>query len=115
LSAITGLGIDNIDILVSANEPPALDGSGLPFFKTLLKAGVRRYPDAPKRYLRIPGEVTYEDKGSSYRAVPAEHFEIKATLLHDHPLVPKLELSIRVDSESYVSELAAARTFCFEH
>ncbi|HVE13148.1 MAG TPA: UDP-3-O-acyl-N-acetylglucosamine deacetylase [Elusimicrobiota bacterium] len=115
LSALTGLGIDNADVLVSANEPPAMDGSSIPFFKALLKAGIRRYPDFPKRYLHIAGEVVYEDRGSVYRAVPAEHFEIKATLLHDHPLLPKLELSVRVDPETYVSELAPARTFCFEH
>ena len=114
LSALTGLGIDNADVLVTTNEPPAMDGSALPFFKALLKAGITRY-DEPKRYLVIPEEVTYEDKGSTYRAVPAEHFDIKASLIHDHPLVPRLDLSVRVDQESYVAELAGARTFCFEH
>lgn len=114
LSALTGLGIDNADVLVSANEPPAMDGSALPFFKALLKAGVKRY-DEPKRYLVIPEEVTYEDKGSIYRAVPSDHFDIHASLIHDHPLVPRLDLSIRVDQESYIAELAGARTFCFEH
>ncbi|PCI35158.1 MAG: UDP-3-O-[3-hydroxymyristoyl] N-acetylglucosamine deacetylase [Elusimicrobia bacterium] len=114
LSALVGLGIDNVDILVSTNEPPAMDGSSLPFFKALLTAGITRYTEA-KRYLVIPEEVTYEDKGSVYRAVPGEHFDIKASLIHDHPLVPRLDLSVRVDQESYVAELAGARTFCFEH
>lgn len=115
LSALTGLGIDNCDILVTANEPPILDGSALPFFQALLNAGIKHFPDHPKRYLHIPDEITYEDKGSSYRATPAEHFEVQATLLHDHPLVPKFEIELRVDRESYASELANARTFCFEH
>ncbi|MBI3300050.1 MAG: UDP-3-O-[3-hydroxymyristoyl] N-acetylglucosamine deacetylase [Elusimicrobia bacterium] len=116
LSALTGLGIDNCDILVSANEPPAMDGSALPFFKALLKAGIRRFPEHPKRYLYIPTEpVVYENRGSSYRATPCDHFELKATLLHDHPLLPELTLSMRIDPESYVAELASARTFCFEH
>lgn len=115
LSALTGLGIDNVDILVSANEPPAMDGSALPFFKALINAGLKYYADHPKRYLRIPEEVVYEDKGSLYRAAPAEHFDIQATLIHDHPLVPKVELSIRVDPDRYTSEIASARTFCFEH
>ncbi len=114
LSALVGLGIDNVDILVSTNEPPAMDGSSLPFFKALLRGGVTRF-DEPKRYLVIPEEVTYEDKGTVYRALPAEHFDVKASLIHDHPLVPRLDLSVRVDQESYVSELAGARTFCFEH
>lgn len=115
LSALTGVGIDNCDILVTANEPPILDGSSRPFFQALINAGLKRFPDNPKRYLRIPEEIAYEDKGSFYRATPSEHFDIKATLIHDHPMVPKQELSIRVDRETYAAELAGARTFCFEH
>ncbi len=42
-------------------------------------------------------------------------FEIHATLLHDHPLVPKFELELRVEPETYAALLAPARTFCFEH
>ncbi|MBI2361885.1 MAG: UDP-3-O-[3-hydroxymyristoyl] N-acetylglucosamine deacetylase [Elusimicrobia bacterium] len=116
LSALAGLGIDNCDILVTANEPPAMDGSALPFFKALLKAGIKRFPEHPKRYLHIPDEeVTYEDRGSVYRAVPSDHFEVKATLIHDHPLVPELTLTMRIEPETYIAELASARTFCFEH
>ena len=115
LSALTGLGIDNCDILVTANEPPAMDGSALPFFRALLNTGIKRYPEEPKRHLQIAEEVVYEDRGSSYRAVPSDHFEIKATLLHDHPLVPSLTQEVRIEPDTYVSELASARTFCFEH
>jgi len=115
LSALAGLGVDNADIDVDANEPPALDGSALLFYRALLEAGLRDYPDSPKRTLRIADEVVYEDKGSVYRAVPSDRFEIHATLLHDHPLVPKFELEIRVEPETYAAQLAPARTFCFEH
>ncbi|MBI4345731.1 MAG: UDP-3-O-[3-hydroxymyristoyl] N-acetylglucosamine deacetylase [Elusimicrobia bacterium] len=115
LSAATGLGIDNLDILVTANEPPAMDGSALPFFKALLSAGLKTFPEAPKRLLTIPGEVTYEDKGSTYRATPSDRFEIDATLIHDHPLVPKLNLKFRLDQGDYAAQIAPARTFCFEH
>ncbi|MFA5138526.1 MAG: UDP-3-O-acyl-N-acetylglucosamine deacetylase [Elusimicrobiota bacterium] len=115
LAAVTGVGIDNLDIIIDANEPPAMDGSARPFFNALLSAGVQRYPDQPKRHLHIREEVCYEDKGSVYRALPCEHFEIHATLLHDHPLVPKLEFSLRVEPESFAAEVAGARTFCFEH
>lgn len=114
LSAATGLGIDNLDILVSANEPPAMDGSALPFYEALLKAGIKTYEE-PKRYLTIGEEVRYEDKGSVYVARPAERFEIHATLIHDHPLVPTLSLETVVEPERYASEIAPARTFCFEH
>src|SRR5258708_5614241 len=57
LSAATGAGVDNLDILVSTNEPPAMDGSSLPRFKALLQAGLKYFPDFPKRVLEIPGEI----------------------------------------------------------
>lgn len=115
LSACTGLGIDNLDVLATANEPPIMDGSALPFVDALLKAGLTDL-DAPKRWLHLPHEVTYEAKdGARYRAVPSDKFEIVATLIHDHPLMPKMSLSMTVDRESYLAEVARARTFCFEH
>lgn len=115
LSACTGLGIDNLDVLTTANEPPIMDGSALPFVEALLRAGLADL-DAPKRWLHLPHEVTYEAKdGARYRAVPSDKFEIVATLIHDHPLMPKMSLSMTVDRESYLAEVARARTFCFEH
>jgi UDP-3-O-acyl N-acetylglucosamine deacetylase len=115
LSACTGLGIDNIDVLTTANEPPIMDGSALPFVEALLRAGIVEL-DAPKRLLTLPHEVVYEAKdGAKYRAVPSEKFEIVATLIHDHPMMPKMSLSMTLDRESYLAEVARARTFCFEH
>lgn len=115
LSALTGLGIDNADILVSANEPPIMDGSSMPFVEALLRAGIKPL-DAPKRWLHLPHEVTYTAKdGARYRATPSDKFEIVATLLHDHPMMPKMTMTMAVDMESYLAEVAKARTFCFEH
>lgn len=115
LSACTGLGIDNIDMLVTANEPPIMDGSALPFIEALIRAGLKTL-DAPKRWLHLPHEVVYTAKdGARYRATPSDKFEIVATLVHDHPLMPKMTLSMTVERESYLAEVARARTFCFEH
>ncbi|MDD5655894.1 MAG: UDP-3-O-acyl-N-acetylglucosamine deacetylase [Elusimicrobia bacterium] len=114
LSACTGIGLDNVDILVSANEPPILDGSARPFAQALLEAGLEALA-APKRWQHIPGEVTYSDGAARYRAVPAEQFEIEAVLIHDHPLMPRMALRLELDPRTYLEELAPARTFCFEH
>jgi UDP-3-O-acyl N-acetylglucosamine deacetylase len=115
LSACTGLGIDNVDILVSANEPPIMDGSSIPFVQALLKAGLEEFSQAPKRWLRLPGEVLYQDGPAKYRAVPCERFEIVATLVHDHPMMPRMTQTLVFDRDSYLSEVSSARTFCFEH
>ncbi len=114
LSACTGVGVDNVDILVTANEPPIMDGSSMPFVEALLKAGIEHF-DEPPRWLHLPGEVTYEDGNAKYRAVPSDRFEIKATLVHNHPMMPKMTFEFAFDSDKYVSEVASARTFCFEH
>ncbi len=114
LSACTGLGVDNLDILVSANEPPIMDGSAMPFYAALLAAGLERL-GPPKRVLHLDRELTYEDGKARYRAVPAQRFEIKAVIIHDHPLIPRQTLEIAVTRDAYVSQIARARTFCFEH
>lgn len=115
LSACTGVGLDNVDVLVTANEPPIMDGSSLPFVEALLKAGLEYYPNEPKRWLHIPSEVTYQDGTARYRAVPSDKFELKVTLIHDHPMMPKMTLEMTVDTPSYLEQVARARTFCFEH
>jgi UDP-3-O-[3-hydroxymyristoyl] N-acetylglucosamine deacetylase len=92
-----------------------MDGSSLPFVEALLKAGLHYYSDAPKRWLHLPGEVTYREGTAKYRAVPAERFEICVTLIHNHPLMPKMTLEMAVDTDSYLDAVARARTFCFEH
>ena len=115
LSACTGAGIDNIDVWVSAPEPPIMDGSALPFVKAILTAGIEHYPDAPKRWLHLPGEVLYQDGKAKYRAIPSDNFEIRATLIHEHPLMPEMSLTLELNREIYLREIAPARTFCFEH
>lgn len=114
LSACTGVGVDNVDVLVSANEPPIMDGSSMPFVEALLRAGLQPL-DAPKRFLHLPGEVTYQDGPAKYRAVPSERFELVATLIHNHPMMPKMTQTFVFDRDAYLAEVSRARTFCFEH
>ncbi|MFA6002851.1 MAG: UDP-3-O-acyl-N-acetylglucosamine deacetylase [Elusimicrobiota bacterium] len=114
LAACTGVGLDNVDILISTNEPPIMDGSARPFAEALLGAGIAPLPGSQRRQ-HIPGEVVYTHGSAKYRAVPCDHFEITGTLVHDHPMMPRMTRSLRVDTASFMNELAPARTFCFEH
>ncbi len=47
MSAIAGLGIDNLIVEVSASEVPIMDGSAGPFIYLLMQGGLREL-DAPK-------------------------------------------------------------------
>ena len=48
LAAVFGMGIDNLDIEVDANETPVGDGSSLPFLNVLKRAGMQEQ-DAEKK------------------------------------------------------------------
>ena len=52
LSAVAGLGIDNINIDLSAAEVPIMDGSAGPFVFLLQSAGIEEQ-NAAKKFIRI--------------------------------------------------------------
>lgn len=52
LSAMAGLGIDNVYVELTAPEVPIMDGSAYPFVFLLQSAGIDEQ-DAPKRFIRI--------------------------------------------------------------
>ena len=60
LSAMAGLGIDNVYVDLSAGEVPIMDGSAGPFVFLLQSAGIEQQ-NAPKRFLRIRKSVRVED------------------------------------------------------
>ena len=49
LAALAGLQIDNCRIELTANEPPAVDGSAMPYVEALLDAGIKEL-DAEREY-----------------------------------------------------------------
>lgn len=88
LSAIAGLGVDNLLIRVSASEIPIMDGSAAPFVGLLLQAGFIEQ-EAPKKFLRIvrPVRVKVEDKWAELR--PYEGFEMNFEIDFEHPAFNK--------------------------
>src|SRR6476469_4694740 len=67
MSALAGLGIDNLHVDVAGPEIPILDGSAGPFVFLLQSAGIVEQEPA-KRYLRIllPVEVRDGDKWARF-------------------------------------------------
>lgn len=115
LSACAGIGVDNLDIVMDGPEPPALDGSALPFLQALLGSGIVEDRGGPRRALRLPGPVRYRSGRTAYTAAPAERFEILCTLEHEDPVPLRQSLELAVDPEAYLGQVAAARTFAFAH
>ncbi|MDD5491293.1 MAG: UDP-3-O-acyl-N-acetylglucosamine deacetylase, partial [bacterium] len=113
LSALAGLGIDNAFIEINANEPPVGDGSALPFIQTLQKTSTVEQ-DAPRHYFELKEPVYYVHGDTSIIALPANDFKVTLTMVYNHPLVKSQHASFTVTPETFVKELAPARTFCFD-
>lgn len=113
MSALSSLGIDNIDVEIDNNELPGLDGSAIKFVEALEKAGIVQ--QEPEKYIHVIKEPIYiEDGASSITIVPAKEFKISYTLNYDHPLLEAQFLEVCVNAESFKTQIAPARTFCLE-
>jgi len=116
MSALAGLGIDNLYVDLSSGEVPIMDGSAGPFVFLLQSAGIEEQP-AAKKFIRIlqPVEVSSGDK--SARFAPHPGFKIEFSIDFDHPVFENSAKSVCVDfaTTSYVKEVSRARTFGFMH
>ncbi|MBI5361407.1 MAG: UDP-3-O-[3-hydroxymyristoyl] N-acetylglucosamine deacetylase [Planctomycetes bacterium] len=110
LAATTGLGIDNLDIEISALETPCADGSALPFAQLLQSAGIVEQTE-DKPYFAIQEPISVSEKDSSIIAIPSDSLTISYTLSYDGIAQ---YISVCVSEESFMKELAPARTYCFE-
>ena len=116
MSALCGLGIDNVHVDVSAPEVPIMDGSAGPFVFLIQSAGIEEQP-APKKFIRIKRPVQLQQEDKSVSLSPFNGFKVSYTLLYDHPVYRKYTKSATIDfsSTSFVKEVSRARTFGFMH
>lgn len=114
LAAVQGLGLDNLLIEVEGQELPIMDGSAAPFVFLLRQAGVRTQP-AQKKVMTLNREVLCEENGSWIRAQSADSFQIEYVIDFPHPLIGKQRISFSEKKDSFVREVARARTFGFLH
>lgn len=116
MSAMSGLGIDNAYVEVSAPEVPIMDGSAGPFVFLIQSAGIEEQ-DAPKKFIRILKPIHLEDGDKSVSLEPFDGFKVSYTLLYDHPVYRRYTKSATIDfsSTSFVKEVSRARTFGFMH
>jgi UDP-3-O-[3-hydroxymyristoyl] N-acetylglucosamine deacetylase len=116
MSAMSGLGIDNAFVDLSAPEVPIMDGSAGPFVFLIQSAGVEEQ-SAPKKYIRIIKELSLKQDDKKVSLKPFNGFKVGYTLLYDHPVHRKhtKEACIDFSSTSFVKEVSRARTFGFMH
>jgi UDP-3-O-[3-hydroxymyristoyl] N-acetylglucosamine deacetylase/3-hydroxyacyl-[acyl-carrier-protein] dehydratase len=112
LSAVRGLGIDNLIMEVDGCEPPVGDGSAKPYVDVLLEAGLVSQ-DRPRHYITITEPIWLFQDGLELAVVPSNTLEITFKINYDHPAIGIRSASFLITPETFVREIAPARTFCF--
>jgi UDP-3-O-[3-hydroxymyristoyl] N-acetylglucosamine deacetylase len=114
MSALAGLGIDNLYIDVDAAELPIMDGSAAPFLFLLKSAGIEEQK-AAKRFLRVKKTVEVKEGDKWARLAPYDGFRLDFSIAFNHPAVAQTGTQVSIDfaENSYEREVARARTFGF--
>jgi UDP-3-O-[3-hydroxymyristoyl] N-acetylglucosamine deacetylase/3-hydroxyacyl-[acyl-carrier-protein] dehydratase len=109
LSALNGCGVDNVIIEMDASEPPILDGSAK-HFVNLVQEAEPVEQEAERQYHTLDEPISVTRGGSSLIALPHDGFRITCTSADDRGIHTQ-HLSLDVDPETYVAQIAPARTF----
>ena len=114
LAAMAGLGIDNINVDLSAPEVPIMDGSAGPFIFLLQSAGIEEQ-NAAKRFVRIKKTIRVEEGDKWAELRPFNGFKVDFEVYFNHPVFNKINQRATIDfsSSSFLKEVSRARTFCF--
>lgn len=112
MSAINAYGIDNVRIVLNANEAPVMDGSSISFCMMLDEAGLKEL-DAPKKIMLIKKPIEVRDGDKFVRLSPTKEPRINYTIKFDNALIGKQHYSFEFSKKNYIEEIARARTFGF--
>lgn len=109
LSALHGCGVDNVTIEMNASEPPIMDGSARPFVNMILQ-GEPVEQDKEREYFMLDEAVSVTDGNRSVIALPSNEFKITCTSADDRGIHTQ-HLSLTIDPDVYMTQIASARTF----
>jgi UDP-3-O-[3-hydroxymyristoyl] N-acetylglucosamine deacetylase len=112
LAALVSTGIDNVLIELNSPEVPIMDGSAAPFVYLIQEAGVKRLT-APRTYLKIIRPIALSRGDKRIALYPSDRFKVTYSISYDHPLLRHQSRTLRITEESFIEEIAPARTFTF--
>ena len=114
LGAIFAMGVDNCHIEIDSPEPPVTDGSGLVFAQLVQQAG-RRTQDAEKKVYAADRVFSVYDGDKFITMLPYDGVRISFISVNPHPLLGTQYYDLLLDEETFLKEIAPARTIGFMH
>lgn len=115
MSALAGVGMDNLYIDLNSDEVPIMDGSASHFIFLIQSAGIA-VQDAAKKFIRIKKAVRVENElGGWAEFKPYEGYRLNFSIRFEHPAFKQTaeKMTLEFSSTSYFKEVSRARTFGF--
>jgi UDP-3-O-[3-hydroxymyristoyl] N-acetylglucosamine deacetylase len=112
LSALIGLGVDNVIVEIDNLEVPILDGSSLPYVEAMLASGLRRQR-RKREYIRILKDVEVREGSKFIGVYPGEGYSIHYSIDFPAPIGRDTFVG-DLEAGAYAQWIAPARTFGFK-
>ena len=114
LSALSGLGVDNVVVEVNGPEIPIMDGSARPFVELIDRAGIE-FSAEPKKIIRVLKPVLVEEGGKRAALMPADGFAVSFAIEFASKAIGRQETEVEISPLNFRRLIAPARTFGFLH
>lgn len=112
MSAVWGLGIDNLEVEINGPEVPILDGSSSLFAKGIRKTGLVKQSQ-PRRYFVITKPLSISEDDRYCYLLPHKTPKFSCSIEFKHPAIGKQSFEIILNEDNYYRKIAHARTFGF--
>ncbi|NIO49855.1 MAG: UDP-3-O-[3-hydroxymyristoyl] N-acetylglucosamine deacetylase [Candidatus Aminicenantes bacterium] len=112
LAVLYMFGIDSLIIEINGDEIPIMEGSASPFVQAILNSGIVVLSEG-KKSIKIIKPFSLEEQDAGFFFSPDSDFKITYSIEYDHPAIQRQELSLSLNLENFMKEIAPARTFGF--
>jgi len=112
LSALIGMGIDNVIVELDNLELPILDGSAQPYVEAILSVGIK-VQRRRREYIRVLKPVEVRDGDKFIGLYPATGYRIDYAIDFPAP-IGQQSTSVDLAAENYGTQIAPARTFGYK-
>jgi UDP-3-O-[3-hydroxymyristoyl] N-acetylglucosamine deacetylase len=112
LSALIGMGVDNVIIEIDNLELPILDGSALPYVQAFLRVGIRTQRRR-RETIRVLRPVEVREGNKFIGVYPGTGYSIEYIIDFPAPIGRQMS-SIDLAAETYGDFIAPARTFGYK-
>ena len=112
MAALSGSGVDNIDVEVNGPEVPIMDGSSKQFIDLIENSGLVKL-SKKRKFLKITKKIEIIDGDKKCSLSPDKNMKFFASIDFSDKVIGKQEVSINLEKFSFKDNVSKARTFGF--